>query len=133
MRPKDYALVILLALCAGLSGRAWGERVQAVPAAEARVAAQRDDGRKWEYCAVTKAQFVGSNRGGVYWISYFRGDRVQVETVETGPTGNAMAKAVAKLGEENWEMVGEGPLEVRAGVPGGTPNALFFKRRLEER
>lgn len=133
MRPKDYALVVLLALAAGFAGRAWGERIPPVPAAEARGAAQRDDGRKWEYCAVTKAQFAASNRGGVYWISYFRGGGVQVENVETGPTGNALAKAVAKLGEEGWEMVGEGPLEVRVGTPGGTPTALFFKRRMEER
>jgi hypothetical protein len=133
MRPKHYALLIVLALAAVCAGRVWGERFAAVSTVEARAAAQRDDGRKWEYCAVAKAQFVGSNRGGVYWISYFRGGGVQVENVETGPSGNALAKAVAKLGEEGWEMVGEGPLEIRAGIPGGTPSALFFKRRMEER
>jgi hypothetical protein len=133
MRPKNYLLLTMLALAAGFAGHAWGEKLSPVSTAEARIGAQRDDGRRWEYCAVTKAQFLGSPRGGAYWISYFRGDRVQVETVETGPSGNALAKAVAKLGEEGWEMVGEGPLEVRAGTPGGTPTALFFKRRMEER
>jgi hypothetical protein len=133
MRPKHYVLVAVVALAAGFSGRAVADRLPLATAAEARAGAQREDGRRWEYCAVTKAQFVGSNRGGVYWIGYFRGAGVQTETVEVGPTGNALAKAVAKLGEEGWEMVGEGPLEVRVGIPGGTPTALFFKRRIEDR
>ena len=34
------------------------------------------------------------------------------------------AKAIAKLGEDGWEMVGEGPLEMRAG----NLNAIYFKR-----
>ena len=133
MRPKDYLLVAVLALAAGLAGRALAEGFPPARGAAAQGGSQREDARRWEYCAVTKAQFVGSNRGGAYWIGYFRGAGVQTETVEVGPSGNALAKAVAKLGEEGWEMVGEGPLEVRVGVPGGTPTALFFKRRMEER
>jgi hypothetical protein len=33
-------------------------------------------------------------------------------------------KAIAKLGEEGWEMVGQGPLEIRQGGL----NAINFKR-----
>lgn len=133
VRPKHYLLIVTLALAAGSAGRVLADGVSPARGAGAQTSPQREDGRRWEYCAVTKAQYVGSNRGGVYWIGYFRGGGVQTETIEAGPTGNALAKAVAKLGEEGWEMVGEGPLEVRVGVPGGTPTALFFKRRIDER
>jgi hypothetical protein len=87
----------------------------------------------WEYCAVVKAQYPGSVRL-VYWIAYFRGDAVRTEPVEADLGGNAFAKAVAKLGQDGWEMVGEGPLEVRPEVRPGpltSPNAVFFKRRKE--
>jgi len=36
-----------------------------------------------------------------------------------------ITKAIARLGEEGWEMVGQGPLDVRAGT---ALNALYFKR-----
>jgi len=32
-------------------------------------------------------------------------------------------------GQDGWEMVGAGPLEIRVGAPGGTPTAVYFKRR----
>jgi hypothetical protein len=85
---------------------------------------------QWEYCAVTKAQFAATPRGGAYWIAYFKSNgSMDVVTIETGPTSSAFARATAKLGEDGWDMVGEGPLEIRPGQPGGTPTAIFFKRR----
>ncbi len=134
MKPKHYLLLFVLLLLAAFAGRSFGPGASLAPAtAEAQERGRDDDERealKWEYCAVTKAQFVGSIRGGQYWISYFRRGNVQVETVEASVQESAVAKAVSKLGEEGWEMVGEGPLEVRQGGPaGGTPTALYFKRR----
>ncbi|MCA1636114.1 MAG: response regulator [Acidobacteria bacterium] len=130
MKPKHYVLVFALALLAGFVGRSWPGDALAPLAAGARASAREEsDGPKWEYCAVTKAQFPGSIRGGSYWIVYFRRSTVQVETVEAGVSENALSKAAFKLGEEGWEMVGEGPLEGKAGTPGATPNSLYFKRR----
>jgi len=124
MKPKHYLLFVFLLLLAAFAGRSWPG---SPPSAEAQ---ERDrDDLKWEYCAVTKAQYLSSIRGGQYWISYFRKGNVQVENIEANVQESALAKAVSKLGEEGWEMVGEGPLEVRQGGPGGTPTALYFKRR----
>jgi len=81
--------------------------------------------RKWEYCSLTKAGYPGSTRGGLYWISYFRDAGVQVVEIEEQATERGgPSKAIAKLGEEGWEMVGQGPLEIRQGGL----NAIYFKR-----
>jgi hypothetical protein len=130
MSRKNYFLTIVLALVAGFAGQLIYGGLVSPRTAEARGREGDSSDLQWEYCAVTKAQFAGSPRGGLYWINYFRaGGSVETETVETSITGNAFAKAVAKLGEQGWDMVGEGPLEIRAGQPGGTPTAIFFKRR----
>jgi hypothetical protein len=126
MSPKLYALTIALALAAGFTGHALSGRFLTPAVAEARA---RDSSEQWEYCAVTKAQYPGSIRGGVYWIAYFKTNGVQVVDVSAGPTENAMAKAVARLGEDGWAMVCGGPLEVRPGTPGGTQDAIYFRRR----
>lgn len=121
----------MLALVAGLAGHALRGEPSSHAAAGPRADADASD-LQWEYCAVVKAQYVGSPQGGIYWIAYFKGEGVRTEDVKAGPMGNAFAKAVAKLGEDGWDMVGEGPLEIRQG-PGGTPTAVFFKRRKETR
>lgn len=143
MSKRQFALTLALALAAGLFGsllagaarRADGAVLPAARAAVGEGEGEGDDGavQKWEYCAVVKAQFAGSLRGDQYWITYFRGERMQVETVEVGPGNNAFSKAVNRLGIEGWEMVGQGPLEVRTGLPGQPPAAVFFKRRKEEK
>jgi hypothetical protein len=130
MSGKYLLSTVVLALAAGVAGHA----LQGAPsshAAETRAAVVADaSDLQWEYCAVVKAQYAGSPQGGIYWIAYFKGEGVRTEDVKAGPMGNAFAKAVAKLGEDGWDMVGEGPLEVRLG-PGGTQTAMFFKRRKE--
>lgn len=91
------------------------------PEAEAAV---ESPPQRWEYCVVTKAAYVGG-RAGVYWITYYRDSGVRVVDVEDNATTNAAAaKAVARLGDEGWEMVGPGPMEVR----GTKLDGLYFKR-----
>ncbi len=89
---------------------------------------EASSGRAWEYCAVGKAAYVGSDKGGkggLYWVSYFRESGVQVVEYEDLATEkSALAKAIAKLGADGWEMVGQGPLEIR---PVGL-TVLYFKR-----
>jgi len=133
MKGKHLLATIVLALAAGAAGQALLRGATSQPTRPTPRAASASDEvpaeLQWEYCAVLKAQYIGTPQGGIYWIAYFRGEGVKTEDVKAGPTGNAFAKAVAKLGEEGWDMVGSGPLEVRQGFPGGTPNAVFFKRR----
>jgi hypothetical protein len=134
MSGKHLLATIALALAACAAGHALRGEPSSHAAAGPRAApasAEASDSQ-WEYCAVLKAQYIGTPQGGVYWIAYFRGEGVRTEDVKAGPTGSAFAKAVARLGEEGWDMVGEGPLEIRPG-PGGTPTAVFFKRRKESR
>jgi len=131
MTGRHFLLTLTLALAAGFAGHALYSALASPPVAQAR-AASRDSGEgQWEYCAVVKAQYPGSVRL-VYWIAYFKTEGIKVEDVEAGVSGNAFAKAVARLGEDGWEMVGEGPLEVRPEVrpsPATSPTAVFFKRR----
>jgi hypothetical protein len=130
MFRRENLLTLALALSADVAGHALYGALSTPRAVQARAASADSSDLQWEYCAVTKANFVNSPRAGAYWISYFRGDRVETVTVETGVTGNAFAKAVAKLGEDGWDMVGEGPLETNVPLrPGSSANAIFFKRR----
>jgi hypothetical protein len=56
---------------------------------------------------------------------YFRDGGPQIVEVEEAATERyGPAAAIAKLGDGGWEMVGEGPLEMRAGAT----NAIYFKR-----
>lgn len=127
MRKVNFFLMV--ALSAGLmaAARPVLEVVSPAHVAEARAAGDESGGSKWEYCAVTKAQYAASIRGGVFWIVYFRGGGVQTVDVETGPGGNAQGRAIAKLGEEGWELVGEGVLDARQ-TGRDAPTGLLFKR-----
>lgn len=131
MNRRHYLLTVALSLSAGLAGHAlYGLLVSPRPA-QAHAAAQPRE-LQWEYCAVVKSQAGGTARL-FYWISYFKGESVRVERVEAALGGSSFAKAVAKLGEEGWEMVGQGPLDVgadpRPGPSSSMPTAIFFKRR----
>jgi hypothetical protein len=130
MKRRHYLLTAALSLAAGFAGHALSDGLWTPRPVEARAPRASE----WEYCAVVKAQ-MGDPRRQIYWIGYFKGDGVNTVPVEAGLSGNSFAKAVAKLGDEGWEMVGEGPLEVaptvRPGPTTGTPTAIFFKRRKE--
>ena len=134
MNRRHYLLTVVLSLAAGLAGHALYAALAAPTAARAAAGPRRD--AQWEYCAVVKAQ-AGTPRL-IYWIQYFRGEGSRPEAVEARLEGYSQVKAIAKLGEEGWEMVGEGPYEA-VPVPGvrppGTsanaPTAVFFKRRKE--
>ena len=127
-RRFSVLTVAMVLIAGGAAGAGLSSAFLFAPAAAhtSDVGSDREEGRgKWEYCAITKSQYMASNRGNQYWITYFRSGRVQVVDVEGGVTGSALSNAIFKLGEEGWEMVGEGALEVR------TPDnkALYFKRR----
>ena len=127
MNRKQYAVALALLMITGLCGGAISGRLLDATPTEAQQpgATKTYSGQKWEYCALTRAAYVGSNRNGRYWISYFSDKGVQVvELEETALERNGPAKAIARLADEGWEMVGEGPLDIRQGEL----RALYFKR-----
>lgn len=128
MNRRHYLLTVALSLAAGLAGHALYGSLAIQPAARAAAGPRRDS--QWEYCAVVKAQGPPTPRL-FFWITYFKDEGMRIETVEATLGGTSYGKAIAKLGVDGWEMVGEGPLDIRPDPrPGAsTPTALFFKRR----
>jgi hypothetical protein len=77
---------------------------------------------------VSKAGYTGSSRGGTYWISYFKEPGVEIVEIEekvSEQQGASIARAIARLGEDGWEMVGQSDLPVKAG----RFEAIYFKRQ----
>lgn len=125
-KTRQFLVILLLLVGWSFSGALPG-KLFSVPQTRAERMEEPSAGPKWEYCALSKAAYVGSARGGLYWISYFRETGVQVVEVQASVTegsGAAFAKAISKLGSEGWEMVTPGPLEVNQV----STNALYFKR-----
>lgn len=122
MNRRLYLLIVALSLASVLAGQVLYGSLNTA-AAEPRREAQ------YEYCAVLKSQSASPRL--IYWIVYFRGEGVRTEPVEAPLGGNSQAKAIAKLGEDGWEMVGEAPLNINPDPrpTATTPTALFFKRR----
>ena len=127
MNKARRLLTLVLVLAAGLVGGAIAGRMNYAVSTQAQRSdkpPERTAPDRWEYCSLSKAM-VGQSRGGLYWITYFRNGGAQiVEAEELATERYGPAKAIAKLGEDGWEMVGVGPLEMRAG----NLNAIYFKR-----
>jgi len=90
--------------------------------------------QKWEYCAITSASYSGTNFGarGTAVIRYFQVGGVKEETIEFVPDigqrnevrieNGALNKAIAKLGDEGWELVSKEPDTDKIR------NIFYFKR-----
>ena len=121
MNKIRLLLALVLVLAAGLMGGVITERMNYTVPTQAQ---RPERPPRWEYCSLSRAA-VGVSRGGLYSITYFRDGGAQVvEAEELATERYGPAKAIAQLGQEGWEMVGEGPLEMRAGAT----NAIYFKR-----
>ena len=125
-KKLQLPFILLILVGSTLGGAISGKLLSATPAL-ARQANESSSRTQWEYCALSKAAYVNTNREG-YWIIYFRDTGAQVVDVQSQATdgnGASMAKAITRLGAEGWEMVGQGPLDVRLGAA----NGLYFKRQ----
>lgn len=88
---------------------------------------QAQSGReRFEYCALSRSHYAVPSKDG-FWITYFNQSGLEIVDIEESATekGDALAKAIARLGEQGWEMVGEGFLPVRTK----DANAIYFKRK----
>lgn len=129
MKKIGYAsLLLVLTLGSFLYGNVFS---RTVPVASAKAGSTENSetraGARWEYCALSRAGDTGSGKGGVYWISYFKDTGVEIVEIEekvSEQQGTSTARAIAKLGEDGWEMVGSGELPVRTG----RFEAIYFKR-----
>jgi len=90
--------------------------------------------QKWEYCAIIHTDRERDNfpERGVAVIRYFQTGGAKEETVEFvtdigkknfSLRDEALAKAIAKLGDEGWEMVSKEP-----DPENGTRQIFYFKR-----
>ena len=130
MRKAGYiSLLIGLALCGFLYGSVLNRNIPAARAEEAK-SIETDGARagtKWEYCALSRAGYTGSTRGSFYWISYFKetgAEVVEIEEKVSDQQGTQISRAIARLGDEGWEMIGQGDLPVKTG----RFEAIYFKR-----
>ncbi|HEV2802603.1 MAG TPA: hypothetical protein VGW12_19175 [Pyrinomonadaceae bacterium] len=127
MSKKRHLLFILLILVGSALGGAISNKLLMATPALARPGEESSNRPQWEHCALTRAAYVNAGRED-YWIIYFRETGPQVVDVQSSATdgsGASMAKAISRLGADGWEMVGQGPLDLRTGAT----NALYFKRR----
>ena len=127
MKSARYFFLTALFLTAGLIGGAASRGLFATSAAEASRTVNQGSNNEdaWEHCVVSQASYTGSVRGGGYWITYFTSSGFKVEDVEDRATRNAaLALAFTKLGDNGWQMVDSGVLEIR----GRKLDAYYFKR-----
>ena len=139
MNKKMYLLTAVLALVTGFLGGLTLNKIQVTQSVQAQVAEEiRTNVRKWEHCSVSPVNGVTQDAGkvkGAAIISYVTGSGYRTEKVEATvdggvsamnlATSNALAKAVSKLGDEGWEMVGEGTLLPESS---GNQKVLYFRR-----
>ena len=125
-------LVLVTGLLAGLTLSSLGS--ESVKAQQT----EKSVGERWEYCAITDVPAVGQGGKviGSAKICYFQGAGCRKEVIEASVESTdfaegkkaALAKAVAKLGAEGWEMFGEAT-QFGFYQDNVDPKALYFRRR----
>ncbi len=139
MNKKMYLLTTAFALVAGLLGGLVLNKLQVTQPVQSQAAVENQPTvRKWEHCSVSPVNSITQSGGkviGTALISYVSGNGYRTEKVEATidgsqsamnlATSNAVAKAVSKLGDEGWEMVGEGTILAESSEG---PKVLYFRR-----
>jgi hypothetical protein len=134
---KSQVTILALTLLVGVaSGLALSASARLNVAAQKSVATTGDD--RWDYCMISDMGVHGQDDKafGTATICYLQASGCRKVVVEGGDEkgsfevarANTLAKAVAKLGAEGWELVGEG---TQFGLRGdtGDPKAIYFRRR----
>jgi hypothetical protein len=104
----------------------------------ASVKAQQRVGEKWEYCAITEVSAVGQDGKvtGTARLCYFQHSGCHNELLTATVAGSdfaegkkaALANAVAKLGGDGWELLGEAT-QFGYYQDNVDPKALYFRRQ----
>ena len=107
--------------------------------------ARQSESHRWEYCALTDSYGTGTREKpfGIAVVTYFenageRAEYIRVDLETSRETlgrfdlaqKKAFAKALAKLGDDEWELIGGAPSPyVKLSTPAATDGvAIFFKR-----
>jgi hypothetical protein len=139
-----FYLVIIgtAAVCSGLGGllKAQQAHAQQIPAGN------NTSKQRWEYCAIVDSYGMDDTNGkpavGYVKIGYFeesgyREDTIKVQGEVVGVQRSevyektrqkALAVAIAQLGSQGWEMVGELPFTKRYSSDERERTGLYFKR-----
>jgi hypothetical protein len=139
MRNKQIVLTAVLAMVAGLYGGAELNGIFKVEPMRAQVPEANSTRRQlWEHCSLVPVNNFPASGGkikGAAMIYYVRDHGLQSERVEAVIDGDArrmemaqnsaMAKAISKLSNEEWQMVGEGGLFPYTSVD---QKLLYFRR-----
>ena len=135
MSRIKYVLILVMIAAAVIAGRAIPINLTSTSFVRANQA-NKINVRTFEYCAITNAFAEGDNFNwrGKAVIRYFRHGGVREEIVEFAPgigeknidlKDEALAKAIAKLGYERWEMVSKEP------DTDGKFKPFYFKRSFD--
>ena len=140
MNKSSRMAILLLTIMAAFIGGAISRTLsttQPVHAQQSAEATSKTQTQMWEHCAVAFANdgisMSGSRATASVRIYYLRGTGYEQERIEATIDENvrgqlsvyetAVAKAVAKLSDEGWQMISEGDFLLR-----GNRGALYFRR-----
>jgi hypothetical protein len=115
MSKAKQVLILVIIAAAVVAGMAIKMNLISTSSVQANQAAGGGV-RTWEYCAITRVSDESDNfnRKGKAFIRYFGFGGVREQIVEfvpgigeknTDPRDEALARALARLGSERWEMV----------------------------
>jgi hypothetical protein len=108
MHRKQYLLMLALVACSVMIGAAFAGWEFAEHSAQAQQEGRRGEARKWEYCSINFNGIIGREGGAtanVAVIDYHRSSGEHREEVEGASVGDALGRALFKLGENGWELV----------------------------
>jgi hypothetical protein len=131
MHQKSIYVKLSVALVMGtLVGGIWSKQLLE----KAATARNQESGTKqrWEYCVIVGAFSMGGEGGGIKYVAricYLNGSGCQIEDIDGSDAKNALQKAIAKLGEGGWEMVGGDSFDkVLTSLEKSQWGAMHFKR-----
>jgi hypothetical protein len=125
MRRHSVLIVALLAVAALWVG---SERLCGLsPTQPARAQTTKSlEARKWEYCAIVGVAWDSRRNSSSATIAFITAAGRRFETLDGGSSGDPMSIALAKLGSEGWELVGQ--VEYNTSGPDHRPDTWLFKR-----
>lgn len=98
-------VVIALFVSSHIAGDVFGWKAQA------QQTSKPAEMKPWEYCSVGDGGSVNGQGGGIAYVAYIvyhQSSGSQREEIESKYASDALSKAVAKLGDNGWEMVSQG-------------------------
>jgi hypothetical protein len=84
------------------------------------------EARRWEYCTIVGVSWDSKRNSSSATIAFMTAAGRRFETLDGGSSGDPMSVALAKLGSEGWELVGQ--VEYNSNGSEHHPDTWLFKR-----